>query len=438
MNVQHKNRIILAGMMGNLVESFDLAICGLLSLYLAKYLIGDSSHGLFFIFLGFFAGYLARPIGAVFMGLCSDRYGRKIMMAASILCMGIATAGIGFIPAHSNIGKIALLLLFSLRIIQSFACGAEYLNSSAFLVECAPKNHKGFSASWSSFGGTAGLLIATITTLTVVHFSEQHPELEWLIWRIPFMIALVGSSVGLYVRLCMPESLEYVLYYSDHKKPKLADLTQQSFHHIKNKKTTSALAIALSLLGVSTSFLIYIYGPIQAKLYGNLDYAHILTSNLVAASVMLCTYPIIGRLSDTYDRTKILRFSSFALLLLAPYFFQALSGHSLQHLILMQALISIPTAAFCAVVPVMLAEMFPLELRCTVLSTLYATSASCAAGLVPLLSFYLVNQTNNPTSPSWIITCLVLFVWGMLMLSQKQGTLTLPTSKPKQSPYQYN
>lgn len=426
MNLQHKNRIILAGMLGNLVESFDLAICGLLSLYIAKYLMGNTENGVIFVFLGFFAGYLARPIGAVFMGLFSDRYGRKIIMAASVLFMGLATAFIGFIPAYSSIGKLAACSLFALRIIQSFACGAEYLNSSAFLVECAPKNRKGFSASWSSFGGTAGLLIATMTALTVVHVSEQHPELEWLIWRIPFVIALVGSSVGLYVRLCMPESLEYVLYYSDHKKPNFTDLIQASFCYIKTQKVKSALAIALSLLGVSSSFLIYIYGPIQAKLYGQLSYTQILTSNLVAACVMLITYPIIGQLSDTCDRTKILHFSSFALLLLSPYFFQALSGHSLQNLMLMQAFVSIPTAAFCAVVPVMLAEMFPLKLRCTVLSTLYAISASFAAGLVPLFAFYLVHETHNPSAPSWIITCLILFVWGMLTLKPRHVSATHP------------
>ncbi len=224
MNLQHKNRIILAGMMGNLVETFDLTICGLLALYLAKYFHANSAQGIFLVFLSFFAGYLARPLGAVFMGLFSDRYGRKIMMAASIFFMGVATASIGFIPAYSRIGNLAIFLLFALRIIQSFACGAEYLNSTAFLVECAAKNRKGFSASWSSFGGTAGLVIATITILMVVHFCEKYPELEWLIWRVPFMLALVGSSVGLYVRLCMPESLEYVLYYSEHKKPNIMDL----------------------------------------------------------------------------------------------------------------------------------------------------------------------------------------------------------------------
>ena len=96
--MRHQTRIILAGMMGNLIESFDMTICGLLAVYLAKYLIGDATKGIFFVFLTFFAGYLVRPVGAVVMGFLSDIYGRKIILAISILTMGISTALIGFIP----------------------------------------------------------------------------------------------------------------------------------------------------------------------------------------------------------------------------------------------------------------------------------------------------------------------------------------------------
>ncbi|MDF1931605.1 hypothetical protein PGH45_18240 [Legionella pneumophila] len=96
--MKHQTQIILAGTLGNLIESFDMAICGLLSVYIAKYLIGDVSKGLFLVFLTFFAGYLARPIGAMIMGLLSDIYGRKIILAGSILTMGISTTLIGFIP----------------------------------------------------------------------------------------------------------------------------------------------------------------------------------------------------------------------------------------------------------------------------------------------------------------------------------------------------
>ncbi len=40
--MKHQTRIILTGMIGNLVESFDMAICGLLSVYFAKYLFADN------------------------------------------------------------------------------------------------------------------------------------------------------------------------------------------------------------------------------------------------------------------------------------------------------------------------------------------------------------------------------------------------------------
>lgn len=140
--MKHQTRIIVAGTLGNLIESFDMAICGLLSVYIAKYLIGDASKGLFLVFLTFFAGYLARPIGAMIMGLLSDIYGRKIILAGSILSMGVATTFIGFIPPHTTIGIFSVITLLVLRIIQSFSCGAEYLNSSAYLVENAEASKK--------------------------------------------------------------------------------------------------------------------------------------------------------------------------------------------------------------------------------------------------------------------------------------------------------
>ena len=70
--MKHQNRIILGIILGNLIEAFDMAICGLLSVYLAKYLIGGGGSGLLVVFATFFAGYLARPLGAFALGLFSD------------------------------------------------------------------------------------------------------------------------------------------------------------------------------------------------------------------------------------------------------------------------------------------------------------------------------------------------------------------------------
>jgi MHS family proline/betaine transporter-like MFS transporter len=424
--MKHRTRILLAGTLGNLIESFDLAICGLLSVYLAKYLIGDSSKGLLLVLLTFFAGYLARPFGAMVMGLMSDIYGRKIILAASILSMGVSTTLIGFVPPNSSIGVASVFILLILRIIQSFSCGAEYLNSSAYLVENAEASNKGFSGSWASFGAMSGLMIASFVVLAVTYFNKQYPELEWAIWRIPFVLALLGSSIGLYIRLFIPESMEYIMYYADKPKPKFGNLFSESYQYIKDNKLQSFYVFVLSCLGVTTTFQIYIYGPIQASLYGSFTKHEIIISNIISLTVLLCVFPIVGRLSDKINREKIVIAASLGFLVLSQPFFYLLSYGDFHQLVLAQALIAIPAGAYYATVPVMLAEMFPIKLRCTVLSVLYSTAASLSAGLAPLLSLILVKNTGVASSPSWLVLILVsLAISSMLYkyLIDKRNTL---------------
>ncbi|MBA2649407.1 MAG: MFS transporter [Legionella sp.] len=416
--MKHKTRIILAGTLGNLIEAFDMAICGLLSVYLAKYLIGDTHKGIFLVFLTFFAGYLARPLGAVLMGLLSDLYGRKIILAASILTMGLATSIIGFIPPNSIIGVGSIAMLLFLRVLQSFCCGAEYLNSSAYLVENAIASKKGYTGSWASFGAMSGMMVASLVTLIVTNLSHEYPDLEWLIWRIPFVLALLGSSIGLYIRLFIPESFEYIIYYADRPKPKLNNLFNDAFQYIKTNKLKSLYVFLLSCLGVTTTFQIFIYGPMQAHLYGHFSDHDIMISNIISLFVLLCVFPIVGKLSDKINREKIVGTACVGFLILAQPFFYFLSQGKYYQLIFIQAFIAIPAGAYYATVPVMLAEMFPLRLRCTVLSVLYSVAASLAAGLAPLLSLILVKKTGVASSPFILIYILVasLFITKSLQI----------------------
>lgn len=425
--MKHQTRIILAGTLGNLIESFDMALCGLLSVYIAKYLIGDASKGLFLVFLTFFAGYLARPIGAMIMGLLSDIYGRKIILAGSILSMGVSTTFIGFIPPHSTIGIFSVITLLVLRIIQSFSCGAEYLNSSAYLVENAEASKKGYSGSWASFGAMSGMLVASLIALIVTYFTNHYPEHDWLIWRVPFVLALLGSSIGLYIRLCIPESMEYIMYYADRPKPKFKSLLTESIDYIKSNKIQSLYVFVLSCLGVTTTFQIYIYGPMQAHLYGHFQDHEIIISNILSLLVLLAVFPLIGKLSDKVNREKIVIFASIGFLILSQPFFYVLSQNNIYSLLLGQALIAIPAGAYYATVPVVLAEMFPIKLRCTVLSVLYSIAASLSAGLAPLISLLLVEKTKIPSSPSLLI--LVFVLASILIIKLKQDRYSNSSSE---------
>lgn len=414
--MKHQTRILIAGTLGNLIESFDMAICGLLTIYFAKYLMGDISKGLILVFFTFFAGYLARPLGAFVMGMLSDRYGRKITLAASILSMGVATALIGFIPPNNAIGAASAALLLALRIIQSFSCGGEYLNSSAYLVENAEQHNKGFAGSWASFGTMAGLLTASITVYIVTHLSNLFPELDWFIWRIPFIFALLGSSIGLYIRLFIPESMEYIMYYAERPAPKFSNLFKDSIQYIKTNSSQAWYVFILSCLGVTTTFQIFIYAPTQAHLSGHFSDQDIMMSNVMSLIILLCVFPIIGRLSDKLPREKIVMTACAGFLTLCIPFLHSLSHGTLRQLIFFQGLISIPAGAYYATVPVMLAEMFPINLRCTVLSMLYSTAASMSAGLTPFVSLLLIDKTGVSASPAVLIFGLVLILYFQILV----------------------
>ncbi|MFT4059778.1 MAG: MFS transporter [Legionella sp.] len=406
--MKHQTRIVIASLLGNLIEAFDMAICGLSSIYLAKYLIGDESKGVFLIFLTFFAGYLARPIGATIMGILSDIYGRKIILAASILGMGISTAAIGFIPSDSAIGIAAMVLLVILRVIQSFSAGAEYLNSSAYLIESVGASNKGYLGSWVAFGATAGMLIASFVFLGVSYLIKKHPELEWMIWRTPFVLALLGSSIGLYIRVCMPESIEYVRYYANHSRPNHIKLFINSFKYITEHKLKCINTFLLSYLGVTITFQIYIYAPSQAHVYGNFSDYQIIISNIVALGTLLCFFPVFGMLSDRISRERIVAMAGLGFMLFSQPFFYFLATDNFVAFLCSHILISIAASAYSATVPVILPELFPVNLRCTVLSVIYSSAASLAAGLAPLMSLILVEYTDNSVSPSWLLICLVV------------------------------
>lgn len=416
--IKHKTRIIIAGALGNLIESFDMTICGLLSVYLSKYFIEDSSKGLLLLFLTFFAGYLARPIGAVVMGLLSDKYGRKIILAISILVMGITTSLIGFIPPNSILGAISIYMLLTLRIIQSFSCGAEYLNSSAYLIENAEKHNRGYSGSWASFGAMAGMTLASIATFFVTYFIEQYNELEWLIWRVPFVLALLGSSIGLYIRTHIPESMDYIIYYSERPKPLLNNLFKTSFSYIKNNKLKSLYVFFLSCFGVTTTFQIYIFAPMQAHLYSNFTYNDIMLANIISLSLLLCLFPLIGKLSDKISREKIALTSALFIVILSSPFFYYSANSNWYQFVISQILITIPATAYYSTVPVMLAEIFPINLRCTVLSTLYSIAASLSAGLAPLISLLLVEKTHNHTSPAVLSLVLAACIFIIIIMNR--------------------
>lgn len=422
--MQHPHKILLAGLMGNLIESFDMAMCGLLSIFMAQYLTQDSHASVLIVLATFFISFLARPVGAIILGLCSDIYGRKKTLAASILIMGLSTAMIGLIPSYQMIGQWALICLLVLRATQSLSCGAEYLNSASFLVESFNPKSSGFSSSWVSFGATTGTLLASLLLLLMMRAVESNPAMAWLLWRAPFAFALFGACIGLYIRFSIPESKAYVLHYATRDKPLFRDVLKESRQYMMTHKTPTTCVFLLSNLGVTLTCLIYLFPSMQLGADNPFTFREILTSNMVSLTVMLCALPFMGKLSDTGNRTHFIRYAALALLILLCPFFYILHAGSFKALLLLQAVMAIPAALYYASVPAFFTEQFPMRLRCTALSLIYSIAASISGGLVPLVSLCLIKSTQHPLSPIMIVLGLVVLSWIMLQRLIKQDSTT--------------
>lgn len=74
----------------------------------------------------YFIGFVGRPIGAAIFGHYGDRIGRKATLIATLLCMGIATFLIAFVPTYASIGIWGAVILTVLRVIQGIGVGGEW------------------------------------------------------------------------------------------------------------------------------------------------------------------------------------------------------------------------------------------------------------------------------------------------------------------------
>lgn len=417
--MKHQTKVILGGLIGNVVEAYDISICYFLANELSQTLMGGHKKSYTVILTLTFLAYLAKPIGAFFLGLLSDRYGRKNVLIGSILIMGLATTLIGLIPSHQYIGVLATALFLLLRIIQSMALGSEFLNSASFLVESGDYRQRGFRGCWSSVGVKAGYLLACIIVELIRHYAPGFAQSDWL-WRIPFLLASITTMMGFLIRYAMPESLAYVVYYAERAKPTTGHIYKESLRYIKEYPFLCNYAFFASFLSVATGFFFYLYIPLHAMQYSHLSQVTIMTSTTLSLALVSLLIPVFGWISDKQDRLKMLAIATIGLFLLSYPFMHAVNYGNASYLLFMQLVISIPCACYYSVSSVILTELFPLPIRCTVLSIIFSIAASLAAGLPPLLANLLAKLTQAPSSPCIIMMVLALVVFANITVLRKQ------------------
>lgn len=196
-------RVAIGSGVGAVIETYDFIGFGTAAaLYFgtAFFPTGDPVTGTLAAFATLGVGFAARPIGGIIGGHLGDKVGRKPVLVASLILMGVATFLIGLLPTYEQVGLLAPALLVFVRIVQGLAFGAEWGGAILMSYEHAPWKSKGKYTGIVQAGFPVGLLLANLVFLVSVNLGGE------LAWRVPFLASIVLVAVGLIIRSKVPES----------------------------------------------------------------------------------------------------------------------------------------------------------------------------------------------------------------------------------------
>ena len=149
-------KAVIASTIGTTIEWYDFFLYGTAAGLVFGKLYFPNQNPLSATLLAFgtyFIGFIARPVGAAIFGHYGDRIGRKATLIATLLCMGIATFLVAFVPTYDSIGIWGAVILTVLRALQGIGVGGEWGGSVLLAMEWSRTHgQRGLVASWPQFG----------------------------------------------------------------------------------------------------------------------------------------------------------------------------------------------------------------------------------------------------------------------------------------------
>jgi MFS family permease len=351
----------------------------------------------------YFIGFVGRPIGAAIFGHYGDRIGRKATLIATLLCMGLATFAIAFVPTYSSIGIWGAVLLTVLRMIQGIGVGGEWGGSVLLAMEWSRTHgQRGLVAAWPQFGVPCGLLLSNLAILAFSAWATGDDFLVWG-WRIPFALSIILVGVGLWIRLGILETpvFQQLLDTNKVEKAPILEVIKQQPMQI----------VWSALLRLSEQAPFYVFTAfVFAYAVGTLkmDRNFILSAVMAAACVSFFTIPLAGHFSDLIGRKKMYLIGVVVMGLFGFLYFGMVDSLN-PTLVFIAIVLSLiphdlqygPQAAF-------IAEAFTPRLRYSGASLGYQLASVIAGGPAPLIATWLFATYKNGYAISGYIAVLAV------------------------------
>ncbi|HVI50109.1 MAG TPA: MFS transporter [Candidatus Sulfotelmatobacter sp.] len=421
---QDVGKVVFASLVGATIEWYDFFLYGAVAGIVFSKLFFPSTDPVVSILLAyttFAVGFVARPLGGLIFGHFGDRTGRKSVLVATLMIMGVATMLVGFLPTYNQIGILAPIMLVLLRLLQGLGLGGEWGGAVLMTYEYAPPEKRGFYASIPQIGLAIGLCLSS----GVVALLSRLPPEDFLAWgwRAAFIASFLLVLIGLYIRMRIIETPDFRRVKEQH-----AEVRVPALEMIRKYPGNILLGMGARYIdGVFfNAFAVFSIAYLTQMAPTKVSQQTALWAVSASALVMVVTIPFFGRLSDKLGRPKIYAIGSLLLALSAyPAFVLLGSGNTM----MVFAALIIPFGIFYPICygpeAALFADLFDPRVRYSGISFVYQFSGIFASGLTPIIATYLLQA--NDRQP-WYLVGYVVFSAMVSMVSalaiQRKVTVT--------------